>query len=125
MFKYLKSKFYSARQTAYLSELKEELEKLEVKKSNKNSDDMLIEEITKDIGMSSILLHTCEATTTDVQYHDKKTSEQKLKDAIAYLGENWVLHPNYKPKESHNFNKASQVGFSSKGSHHDKNIITW
>jgi len=31
---------------------------------------------------------------------------EKREKAIAYLGENYVLHPNYKPKERHSSNVA-------------------
>lgn len=31
-----------------------------------------------------------------------QTQEEKLEAAKEYLGENWVLHPNYKPNPKHN-----------------------
>lgn len=42
-------------------------------------------------------------TTASFKDVDLKMSyEKKLKEALNYLGENWVLHPNYKPNPRHN-----------------------
>lgn len=38
------------------------------------------------------------------------SQEEKLQAAIEYLGENWVLHPNYKVKKHHSVvHKVSHV----------------